>query len=66
MDSSHKLRKATEDISACLELVTVKPDLRGAYTVMKMWYRHASIRAPNPLWADMAKVTGDYSTTNQW
>ena len=38
-----------------------RPDLIGAYSVIKMWYHHASKRAPNPSWSDMAKVTRDYA-----
>ena len=60
VDSRWKLGKATEEIGACMETATGKPDLRGAYTFQKRWYHHASARAPNPSWEDMAKVTGDY------
>ena len=37
-------------------------DLHGAYAVLKLWYRHMSIRAPRPSWDYMAKFTKDYGT----
>ena len=36
------------------------PDLRGACAVLKRWFRHKSVRSPNPSWEDVVKVTGDY------
>ena len=35
------------------------PDLKREYMVLKRWYHHASVRAPNPSRADMVKVTVD-------
>ena len=29
--------------------------------MLRMWYLHASARAPNPSWVDMDKVTGYYA-----
>ena len=58
--NNESAEKAAEEIAACLEPDTGNLDLRGAYAVLKSWYRHASVRAPNPLRVDMDKVTGDY------
>ena len=60
VDSRQPAEKAADDIGACLEPLTVNPDLRGAYAVLKSWYCHASARALNPSEADMAKFIGDY------
>ena len=56
------MENSAKEIRACLETMTGIPDIRGAYGVLKMWYRHVSTREPNPSRADMAKVTGDYAT----
>ena len=40
-------------------------DPRGAYTIMKLWYRHASAQVPNPFRTDMEKVRGDFQTLYQ-
>ena len=61
VDSRRQAEKVAEEIGSCLELLMGNPDLIGAYAVPKRWYRHASVRAPNPSWADIANVTGDYS-----
>ena len=61
VDYRQQVEKAAEYIGACLEAATGNPDLRGAYTVLKSWYCHASARAPKPSRVDMAKVTGDYA-----
>ena len=53
------------DIGACLEPEMVDTELRGAYAVLKHWYRHASARVTNPSQADLAKVTKDYTTVYQ-
>ena len=42
-----------------------KPDLWGAYTVLKWWYHHVSARAHNPSREDMKKFTGEYTTLYQ-
>ena len=41
-------------------------DSRGAYAILKRWYRHASARAPNLSRTDMEKVGGDFQTLYQW
>ena len=61
VESRRITEKAAEEISTCLEPETVNPDVRGAYTVLKSWYHHASTRAPKPSWADTDNVTGDYA-----
>ena len=63
VDSRKLADMATEDIGSFLELASGKTQyLQGDYTILKIWYRHVSARAPNPLRSDMAKVTGDYTT----
>ena len=41
------------------------PDLQGAYSVLKRWYRQAPARSPSPSRVDMAKVTVDYAMLYQ-
>ena len=59
VDSRQRAEKSAEDIGTCLEPATGDTDLRGAYTVLKRWYRHASTSEKKTSWADMSKVTGD-------
>ena len=40
-------------------------DPRGAYDILKWWYLHASVRAPNPSCKDMDKVGGYLHTLYQ-
>ena len=61
VESRRQAEKATEGVGACLEPATGNPELRGAHVVLKRWYRHASVRAPNPSQADMDKVTEGYA-----
>ena len=35
---------------------------RGAYAILKYWYQHASVQAPNPSGEEMEKVRGDFWT----
>ena len=35
------------------------------YTILKLWYQHASAWALNPSWMDMEKVRGDFQTLYQ-
>ena len=42
------MKKAAEEIGSLLKPTTGSLELRGAYAVFKGWYRHASVRAPNP------------------
>ena len=48
VNSSQKEGKAVEDIGAYLEPETGNPELQRAYTVLKRWYPHTSVRASNP------------------
>ena len=34
----------------------------GAYDILKRWYLHASMQAPNPSRTDMEKVREDFQT----
>ena len=61
MDSRRQAENVAEEIGSFLKLLMGNPDLIGVYAVPKRWYLHASARAPNPSWADIANVTGDYS-----
>ena len=61
VDSSKQVERAAEEIGTCLELTLGNPDLGGGYTVLKRWYRHASVRAPKSSRKDMSKVMGDYA-----
>ena len=38
---------------------------RGAYAILKRWYRHASAWTPNPSWTDMEMVRGDFHNLYQ-
>ena len=40
-------------------------DPRRAYAILKLWYRHASVRATNPSQTDMEKVRGYFQTLYQ-
>ena len=53
VDSRCIMEKAADEIRVCMEPTMRSPNLRGAYTVLKRWYRHIFDRAPNPSWADM-------------
>ena len=56
-----------EYIGSCLEMTQgTFPDLQGAYTILKMCYRHALTRQPNPSWVDLENVYGDYDALYQW
>ena len=48
-----------------MEPSTGEADPHRVYTIMKRWYRHASVRAPNPYRTDMEKVRGDFQTLYQ-
>ena len=38
---------------------------RGAYAILKLWYRHVSARVPNPSRTDMEKVRGGFQILYQ-
>ena len=61
VESMCQTEKAAKEIEVCLEPATGSPELRGAYTVLKRWYRHTFARARNPSQADMVNVTRDYA-----
>ena len=61
MDYRRQTEKDAEGIGACLEPTMGSPDLRGAYAVLKRWYRHTSVRSSKTFRTDMSKVTGDYA-----
>ena len=49
-----------EEVGAYLETTQGDfQDLQGAYTILKRWYRHASVT--NLSWADLEKVSGEYT-----
>ena len=56
--------EATE-IGACLEPSMRGADPRGAYGIMRRWYRHASARDPKTSRTDMKKARGDFQTLYQ-
>ena len=63
VDSTKQAERCADEIVVCLEMVTGIPQyLHRAYTTLKMWYSHASVRAPNLSQADMAKFKGKYPT----
>ena len=62
MDSSREAERASEEIGACLEPTPGNPDLRRGYTLLKRWYRHESVRDPNPSRADIENFMGEYAT----
>ena len=54
-------------IGACLEMIQgTFPDIQVAYSILKMCYRHAFARQPNPSWVDLERVSGDYTALYQW
>ena len=61
VDSRWREEKSAEETGACLEPVTVNPELRGVYTVLKRWYHHVSAREPNPLQEGIDKVKEDHA-----
>ena len=49
MDYQCKLEVAADDIGAFLEMTQgTYPDLQGAYTTLKRYYRHTLTRQPSP------------------
>ena len=42
------------------------PYFKGVYTIIKLWYCHASAIPPKVSRADLAKVSGDYSALYQF
>ena len=48
-----------------METYTGGADPRGAYAILKYWYRHASARTPNSSWKDIEKVRGYFQTLYQ-
>ena len=66
MDSRKRVERAAKDIGACLEPSSGTPqDLQGVYIILKIWYCHASARAPNSMRLDTEKVTRDYTKLYQ-
>ena len=65
-NSRQQSEKASLEIELRLEPSTRYTDLRGSYSVLKIWYRRMSTRAPNHSQADMDKVTKYYATLYQW
>ena len=65
VDSREQAEEAATEIRSFLYLSTGGSDPCGAYTILKCWYRHASVRAPNPSQKDMEKVRGDFQTLYQ-
>ena len=61
-DSRRQVEEAATDIGACLEPFMGGADSRGAYTILKRWYRHASAGVPKPSRMDIEKVRGDFLT----
>ena len=56
-----------EYIGDCMDMTQgTFPDLQVAYIILKMCYRHALARQPNPSWVDLEKVSGDYAALYQW
>ena len=43
----------------------ISPYLQGAYTILNRWYCHTSARQPNPLRADLEKVSRYYAAPYQ-
>ena len=41
------------------------PFLQGDYTILKKWYQNPLSRQPNPLRADLEKVSGEYAALYQ-
>ena len=54
------MKRSTEEIGACFKPTPGNIELRGAYTVIKQWYLHASARATNPYQSNISKVTEKY------
>ena len=57
--------KAATAIGACLEPSTGVNDPNRLYAILKRWYWHAYVRAPNTSQKDMDKVRGDLKTLYQ-
>ena len=59
-DSRRRAEEAATEIGVCLESSTGGTDPCGSYTILKRWYWHASVRAPNPSRTDMDNFRGDF------
>ena len=66
VDSQRQSEEAATAIGAYLDIEAGETDPRGAYIVLKCWYRHVAARAPNTSRTNMEKVRGDFQTLYQW
>ena len=64
-DSWRRAEEEATKIWACLDPSTRGAYPRGAYAILKHWYRHAYAQATNPSRTDMDKVKGDLQTLYQ-
>ena len=65
VDSWGQAEEAAKSIRACMEPSAGETDSHGAYAILKHWYWHASVRAPNPSRTNMEKFRGDFQTLYQ-
>ena len=65
VDSQRRAKENSKDIRECLETSAGETDSHGAYAILKHWYWHASVRAPNPSRTNMEKFRGDFQTLYQ-
>ena len=59
-------KEAATEIRACLEKLAGETDPCRSYTILKRWYRHASVRVHIHSQTNMDKVRGDFRTLYQW
>ena len=64
-DSWRLAEEAATDIGACLEPSTVGAEPRGVFAILRYWYWHASMQAPNLCQKDMEKFRGYFQNFYQ-
>ena len=55
VDRRRRAEVAATEIGQCLG--NEQPDLKGAFDILKRWYRHASSRPPKPSRQDLQKIS---------
>jgi hypothetical protein len=58
LDRAKRVEDAAAAIAACM--TPDNPDIQGAYTVLKRWYRHAAARPPKPSRENLNRVSANF------
>ena len=63
--SQRQAEDVATEIRACLEYSKEVTNPRGAYAILKRWYLHVSVLAPNPSRTDMHNFRGYFQALYQ-